>query len=533
MSDDSETYTQWEKQKTRSKVLGHAVKSLTSKRKSSALVTIDRFDLLLQYCTKQFRKFLREDLREPLAEVQKSWNSSQASRIGKRDASELRVLFLCGPEPLNDLKELMDLGISRQNVWAIESNHRAYQAAAAQLREVGLPIKLHQGSLSEFLEVVPEQFDIVYFDACGPLFGGKPKTSAVLRELFLNQRMAPLSALITNFAATPRDNQEAWIKRLYAWYAPRYFQPIYGKIDGALVSDRIFDPSEFCEHIKKHLECYYSDFVSRFTVEFVSELLPWWRVRALPAARRAYFAPDKELKAAIEAAFAVSNSSDMEKFMLTTGHGQLAPDSYPYLWMVELAKTHLEANDPLLELVTKDTLKQAKLSDAINAISLVRNYYEGHIDWAKHNWNACSEELRGALQRFRWFDSDGSNLRGLFCDIPFPNLTVDLLIGVYGYPYLVNLRKLLRLEYCAKQTTMYSDVFILDQCRYMYDLVPTVSMFGDWLPFDRQFQIRICMSLIRLHLHESCWELFRGSALAGMDVRGFGVHAWPKRKVVV
>ena len=96
----------------------------------------------------------------------------------------------------------------------------------------------------------------------------------------------------------------------------------------------------------------------------------------------------------------------MEKFMLTTGHSQLSPDSYPFLWMVELAKRHLEGNDALLELVTKDTLVQAKLCDAINAISLVRNYFEGHIEWAKHNWDACSDELRGALERFRWFDSD-------------------------------------------------------------------------------------------------------------------------------
>ena len=47
-----------------------------------------------------------------------------------------------------------------------------------------------------------------------------------------------IEALITNFAATPRDKEETWIKRLYAWYAPRFFQPIYDEIDGAMASDR-------------------------------------------------------------------------------------------------------------------------------------------------------------------------------------------------------------------------------------------------------------------------------------------------------
>ena len=528
MCDPNESYTQPVKQNARSFVLRHAVESLTTKRDSSTLATIEDFDRLLDFCVRQFRQYVGQDLSEPLATVQRNWNGVHASRLGKRDARDLKVLFLCGPEPLNDLNELGELGIARENVWAVEGDPRVYQAAARQLREACESIKLHQGSLSEFFQVVPEQFDIVYFDACGPLFGGRPKTSTVLRELFLNQRMAPLSVLITNFAAKPRDRADEWINRLYAWYAPRYFQPIYDDIDGAEAIIRIYDGREFRNHLKKNLELYYSDFVSRFTIEFVNELLPWWRVRALPSARRAYFVPERKLQAAIEAAFAVSGSKDMKQFINTTGHAQLAPDCYPFLWMLKLSKQHLEPNDALLEIVTKDTLMSAKLCDAISAIALVRNYYEGQIDWARHNWEACSDELREALAGFRWFDSPETKLHGLFCDSPFPNLVVDLLVGVYGYPYHVNLERLRRLEYCAKQTTMYTDVFVLDQCRYMYDLVPTLSMFGGSLPIERQFQIRICMSLIRRHLRESCFDLYHGSVLA-TGVEGLSVFNWPRR----
>ncbi len=67
---------------------------------------------------------------------------------------------------------------------------------------------------------------------------------------------------------------------------------------------------------------------------------------------------------------------------------------------------------------------------------------------------------------------------------------------------------------------MYTDVFVLDQCRYMYDLVPTLALFGDGLPHTLQLQLRICMNLIRLHTHESCPCLYLGSALAGMEVKG-------------
>jgi hypothetical protein len=79
---------------------------------------------------------------------------------------------------------------------------------------------------------------------------------------------------------------------------------------------------------------------------------------------------------------------------------------------------------------------------------------------------------------------------------------------------------------------MYTDVFVLDQCRYMYDLVPTLAMFGDELPHALQLQLRICMNLIRLHTHESCPDLYWASALAGWDVKGFNVHGWPDREVL-
>ena len=541
MSVERETYSQPQKKKARETVLLHAVRSLTEERTSSPLVSVSMFDSLSRYCVNFTREHLRLDLSEPMKTLRDHWERVHASRVGIRAPSDLKVLFLCGPEPLNDLEELVALGVAPENVWAIEGEERAFKKAASRLREGGWSIKLHQGSLHEFLSIIPEQFDIVYFDACGPLFGGKPKTSTVLRELFLHQRMAPLSVLITNFAAKPRDTEDDWIKRFHAWYAPRYFQPIWGDVDGALAIERIDDPTEFDAHLRENLEGYYSDFVTRFTIEFAGELLPWWRVRALPAAKKAYFAPDQQLATAVEASIAggeivtEDGQSSLEILLESTGHGQLAPDAYQKLWTVKLAQSRLKANDALLEILTVDTLGPAgtKLRDAINAVSLVRNYFEsigGGI--AQHNSDACSEALRKVLDRFHWFDSPGAPAHRLFCDTPLPNLAIDLLMGVYGYPYHLNLQKLKRIEYTAKVTPMYTDVFVLDQCRYMYDLVPTLAMFGDGLPHTLQLQLRICMNLIRLHTHESCRDLYRGSALAGMEIKEFNIHGWPDRELL-
>jgi len=520
------SYNEPLKRQARADVLRHAVVALTTGRATSPLVTGEEFDRLLEYCVDFIRKHARQDLSEAVAPLREDWHAMHASRVGKRAPADLKVLFLSGPEPLNDFVALAELGVNPHNVWAVESDKNTFLSAVTQLREVGAPLKLHWGNLREFFAVVPEQFDIVYFDACGPLFGGEPRTNLVLQELFLRQRMAALSALITNFAATPRDNEEKWINRMLAWYVPRFFQPVYHASEEI---DRVNGENTYLEHLKEHLEEYYSDFVSRFTIEVANQLLAWWRVRALRAASRAYLAQESQLKAAIAASLRTPERGGMQELLRSVGHAQLAPSSYPYLWTINLAREHLESNDPLLDLLLKETLEQTKLSDAIEAVSLVRNFFEGYVDWGAHNWQACSDDLRDLLDAFRWFDSEGQPLDRFFCDVPLPNLIVDLLVGLYGYPYHVNLRKLRRISYCAKQTTMMSDVFVLDQCRYLYDLVPTLPLFGPELPHGVQFILRICMDLIRRHTDRSCWDLYRGAALAAAGEAGFAIHRWPER----
>jgi hypothetical protein len=164
MSVERETYSQPQKKKARETVLRHTVRSLTVERASSPLVPVSMFDSLARYCVDFIRDHVRLDLSEPMRALRDHWEMVHASRVGRRAPSDLKVLFLCGPEPFNDLDELVALGVAPENVWAIEGDERAFKEAARQLREEGRPIKLHQGSLHEFLAVVPEQFDIVYFD---------------------------------------------------------------------------------------------------------------------------------------------------------------------------------------------------------------------------------------------------------------------------------------------------------------------------------------------------------------------------------
>jgi hypothetical protein len=69
---------------------------------------------------------------------------------------------------------------------------------------------------------------------------------------------------------------DLWSKRLGSWFFTR---------DGW----EDFE-NDYWQHVAKNLDDYYSNFVSRFVIEFAGLLMPWWRVSALDGARREYFA---------------------------------------------------------------------------------------------------------------------------------------------------------------------------------------------------------------------------------------------------
>jgi len=229
MNRDAENYDQPEKKQARWLALCHAVESLTSYRQSSPVVTLDHFRRGMNYACDCIEKANKAGYtcfpvpHEQVKEKLQTFEELHTSRVGKKQAGDLQVLFLCGPEPMNDLEVMLELGIRPENVWAVESDKEVFKKAVESLFVSGYGIKIYRGSLQQFFEIVPQQFDIVYFDACGTLPSPKPRTLDVLRQLFERQRLTPLSVLITNFSQANQDGQslDLWAKRLGSWFFTR------------------------------------------------------------------------------------------------------------------------------------------------------------------------------------------------------------------------------------------------------------------------------------------------------------------------
>lgn len=221
-----ESYSQPTKNLVRSQILEHAVNALTRDRSTSPVVTRDDFKANIEYILSISKEKFSRDFAPALVPSVKAWLKLYKSQVAPKSPQSLRVLILAGPEPLNDIEELMKLGVLPQNIWAIEGESKAYESAKKALLAARLPVKLLRCSLHEFFEAVPQQFDLVYFDACGALL--QQTSDHVLRELFVNQRLTPLSVLITNFRGVDSNDDDStdWTKRLAAWYAARWEEPI-------------------------------------------------------------------------------------------------------------------------------------------------------------------------------------------------------------------------------------------------------------------------------------------------------------------
>jgi hypothetical protein len=63
-----------------------------------------------------------------------------------------------------------------------------------------------------------------------------------------------------------------------------------------------------------------------------------------------------------------------------------------------------------------------------------------------------------------------------FCDVPTETLFLETIINQICFPMHYVTNKTLRFKYKAKQTNMFTDLIIFDECRYIYDWMPSLGL---------------------------------------------------------
>jgi len=523
----NETYKQEIKNISREKLIKHAINSLTSNRMDSYLVSKEHLEKITEHFNSML--FNTREWHDLDVETKNSYNwlffGGKSSWMEFYDTickpktvNELKVLYLSGPEPNNDIDVLCSNGIRLENIWAIESDKSTYDKAVNSLIESGVQIKIHRGSLAEFFELTNHEFDIIYFDACSSLLSPQQSPLETLKQIFLNKRLSGLSALITNFAA-PQNNYE-WDKILASWFCTKYLEvpEVESECDIDFYLQSYCIP-EYSKFIASHLENYYDKFLTHFIPILASEIIPIWQLTSINSIQNNYFLNESLLFKKLEFIrdYKIQNIT-VQNLATEIQHYLLAIDSYPLLnWARILRETF--PKDHVLNKFIDSNRRKMSIEDALYIGSLLKRFEEGATELKTFIYDICGDKLKETLKNLDFFDRN----MHIACDIPMKNLFVELLVGLYGHPYIAHAGKSLSLKYKAKETWMYSDVFIFDQCRYLYDFLPTLdlwqSFFQNW---TKQVIVRGCIDGIRRnHLHLNT-ELFKWGFIEGVYGNEFG-----------
>ena len=508
------TYQQAIKDEARRFVLGRAVTTLTTDRDRSVIVAVPEFDEALEYAISFLERhnlaqpLLRPDLVRHAAE----WRGLHKSVVGSKTPADLRVLYLSGPEPQNDLSVLLELGVVPQNIWAIESKAAMYQGAVEQLRRADQYLRIHHGGLDTSFDSTNERFDIVYIDDCGALPSARANTVRNPLLMFHRERLAAMGVLITNFAQPPIEKRSEYERLLCYYFAPRYNDcPCALICAGADPAEAHADPTYLLPFIQDNFDETYSDFITRFLVDLGREIVPCSRIYDNKDIRDKYFSPGAQLQKAIERATKLNppphRHADetaeeyLKALFMQIGDVLLNSAGYPVLTFLRNAAGD-RTLDGLMQPLLAHKLRSESIEKSFTNAAILAKVIEGH-------WGAASTEMRVALAQ-SWIDSRG----GVFCDIPLPNLLINSLFGIYGHPYLPNARRSVRLSYTAKSTKMYTDLLVLDQCRYFFDYLPTIDLIPNrFRSVGYQLVLRACLDQMGRHDFSSSAHPFRGAAL--------------------
>lgn len=515
-------YTEPAKILARQRVIDSTIATLTADRSSATL------------CRRTYVREIRDALvtrsgydavvaARLTNETIERWEGFYDSVTQSREAKNLKVAYLCGPNPENDLRVFCAAGILPENIWAFESDAELHDKAVASALSSEFPfIKIINGGLDTFLEASPMRFDVIYLDFCGPLpsRNKKQKTLLAISRVLARHALNSPGALITNLSLPTEAGDPAGrvlLAKLVACYLyPKDF--LEGEAgttpDGPIAQGYDFD--EWLAVVSANLESYYGQFITRVLMDHASFISPYSRFPKTSRIFANFFKrmPEAESKALIDSAFHYVETEE-------GGGGDVIEDvgRHPVLWAFAALDKKTNAKDENYpQWVNLDTdfadladifLSQLRTDGQKN--ELIRNTCELTFSMQAHKGEAAAfltDTLAKVVDEHRVQDYYQ------FCDLLLGHQIVELLFRQVAVPYHVNVEMTRRWRYQAKDTPMFMDMTILDECRYLYDWMPTTEMVSaGFSDIERQLAYRFALDGVSKHRRWYNSEYFFGTAV--------------------
>jgi len=481
------------KEKSRELFWRHAVESLTSQRRNNRILNKEYLRRLWEYSF--FKCLPGEDHNDYILN---DWLAFSDLSYGEKTPEQLKIVFLCGPEPENDVKVLLRLGVRIENIFAIEKDKDTFKKAIDSLAKTYPTLKIFKGGIESFVAAYPIKFDIIYLDYTASLLA-KVVDASFAKVIFADS-LEDLSVLAINTCCPSFDdpNIDIFIKTIsnYLFYQEciEYATLHDEENDGRFIESPCDNYEEvvFQELIRENLGNAYSTYQTSFISNILCIIKPFNSVINTPELRKRLFSDNEKIR-------------DIMKEFSRNEDTYMDPAMYP-LYHPFSAET--------------GTYREIKSNGEEFSIQEITSLIYPFLD-ASYNDNKefLSNSVNSVLPEFENnFIGYQKGRFNAFCDVPTPSLLLELAIYQLGHPYHINMNNHKRWSYTDKTRTMYMDIFTVDKCRALYDWLPMIEYYPNNLHNkERQIITRMCIDAIKKHLHYFIPRQFYGSALIGIN----------------
>lgn len=490
---DEYTYNQFEKSKVRHISIKEAIEYLTIKRGCACSVETSYVRNIYDYFT------LSTDGSSKIEEAKlidtayiRKWEKLHASCVGSKRPEELKVCYLCGPEPRNDFQEFTSMGILSNNIWAFELDGSIYKKALKTFEESEFPQPhIVKQNIESFMKDTPKKFDIIYIDACGSI----PSSQHALRcvtSICKYQRLESPGIILSNFTEPDKDEIDVYLElvSLYMYVKEHEVQRFQD------VAEERY--AQYRENVKSNFFDYYSNFISAVLRDIPAVIVPLQRLSG-----------NQYLKNMLE--IELNEKLDDED-------------------LLRKARTNsISSFFLIVEIMRKQGIEDKKINDFIKEIGDYTALKEG-IQFnilIKDNGNFKKDEINELKKML------DSGFIYQFLDKVHLNMFLDIAINQMTYPYhnVLNINR--RYSYIAKTKKMYTDLTVYDECRYLYEWIPAVDqMKGAFLNKSWQYVFRFGLDgLIKQRIKCNNEFFFQGSVVSS-NIEGFEAKEINERVLV-
>lgn len=487
------SYTQESKNKVRHSVIKTAIDHLTTNRSSSCCVRRSYVRDLYDYFMDMDESHEQTEVKRMDLGYIREWEQMHSEKVGHKHPSELSVCYLSGPEPENDFKEFVSLGVLPQNIWAFESRQNTYLQA---LRSVDssdyMQPKIIKTSIENFFENTPKKFDIVYIDACAPLISDQHALRCI-SSLFKNHRLESPGVLISNFADVDSSNSQ--LRDEFEDIIARYFYIKENSSACVVDSQGSISLTGSYETFKKtvgeNFDTYYGDFVTAMICNTGSISVPLLRFCHSPFLKYiSTTTPLKNQKYDFIDVNTVKNNTLLRFFAI---NNLLYQKNANFKGVSRCNRLEAELGGSLYS------------NDLYELLSCLQKSY----DIRNLGMDICPD-LNNTLLFF-----DNKHNMYQFLDKPNRMLFFDAVMNQLSYPMHYCTDSTSRLTYKAKQTRMFTDLIVFDECRYIYDWLPAIHQIPNAFANPSwQYTFRFALDgLVKQRINYNNEFFFQGSVI--------------------